>query len=879
LDAYAAGRLDASSSENLKAHLATCTTCSDRISSSLGEAHTVPETVTVPSSRTQVGRYALVRMIGAGAMGAVYEAHDTELDRYVAIKLLRERWSDEKSTTDRLRREAKAMAKLAHPNVVAVHDIGEAEGQAYLTMELIDGVTVSAWLKEKPRRYREILECFLQAGRGLAAAHAVGIVHRDFKPDNVLVGKDGRVRVGDFGLARRSAPAAGQGAAALPAALAATVSADEVLAGTPVYMAPDQLRGAPADERSDQFSFCVALFEALYGVRLFQGRTVAELLESMRAERLRPPPAGSSVPRSIRTVLSRGLHANADARYPSMQALLSALETQSRARRGGWAVAAMAGLSVAVGVAAVVRHRNAEALACAALGHRMDGVWDATARTKVHDAFLATARPYAQDTFGRVVGVLDDYTARWERDVVLQCEAQRKAPADPMAPLRRECMDQRLGELRAFVSVLARADDTTVDHAVQGAYTLTLLDVCAGQDPLRGRTWPSDPTLGAQARVLAAHMDVAEATSKAGRYSEALSLAEQNAADADRLGFAPLQAEATVAVAQLQLKAGKPADSEATFRKAILAAERAGDPRVGVLAWTGAARIASNTGDGALADDRFAHAEALIGRVGDDRARAQLWLQEGLALLDVGRYDDAGGLEQKALPIFERLGDDVDAMEATNALGIADDGQGRYEKARDEYGRVLAWRERVLGSDHPSVFRPLNDLASLEGEHGNREAAIRLMTRALSIVERAYGPDHPDVAWALLDLANEYGGLDRYAEVLPLAERSLRINERVFGPDAADVAYSLGALCPALIGLHRFTDAIAPAERELAIRQRASSPDLFLANAESDLGFALYYSKRDVQRGKALLVEARAIYVRIGRTARVPDIDAALAAK
>jgi serine/threonine-protein kinase len=843
----------------------------------LGEARTIPETVAIPSSRKQVGRYALLRMIGAGAMGAVYEARDTELDRYVAIKLLRERWSDERSTADRLRREAKAMAKLAHPNVVAVHDVGETEGQAYLTMELIDGVTVSAWLKEKPRRYREILECFLQAGRGLAAAHAVGIVHRDFKPDNVLVGKDGRVRVGDFGLARRSVPAPGQVATALPAALAATVTAEGVLAGTPVYMAPDQLRGAPADERSDQFSFCVALFEALYEARPFEGTTVTALLESMLGERLRPAPARSSVPRSVRMVLSRGLRAIPEARYPSMQALLSALEAKSRARSGGWAVAALAGLSVAVGTAAFVRHRNAEALACTALGHRMDGVWDATARAKVHDAFSATTRPYAQDTFARVVGVLDEYAARWSRDVVAQCQAQQKGPADPIAPQRRECMDQRLGELRAFVAVLARADETTVDHAVQGAYTLPLLDVCAGQDPLRGRTWPSDPTLGAQARVLAAQMNVAEATRKAGRSAEALSLAEQNAAEADRLGFAPLLAEATVAVAQLQRDAGTPADSEATFRKAILAAERAGDPRVGVLAWTGVARIAAENGDGALADDRFSHAEALIGRIGDDRVRARLWHDEGRALEDVGRYDDARELEQKALPIFEKLGDEIGAMDATNALGIADDLLGRYEQARDEYGRVLAWRERVLGPDHPSVADPLNNLASLESDRGNNEAALPLMTRALSLAERAYGPDNRVVANRLSNVAELYERLSRYAEALPLAERSLRMNERLYGPDESRVAYSLNALCGALTGLHRFADAIAPAERELAIRQSASSPNVVLvAHAKTDLGTALYLSKRDVQRGKALLLEARAIFVQKGRTNRVPEIDATL---
>jgi serine/threonine-protein kinase len=877
LDAYANGRLDASSSEDLRAHLVVCTTCSDRISSCTGVVQTIPETLTVPSSRKKVGRYALLRMIGAGAMGAVYEAHDTELDRYVAIKLLRERWSDERSTAERLRREAKAMARLAHPNVVAVYDIGETEGQAYLTMELIDGVTVSAWLKEKPRHCRDILECFLQAGRGLAAAHAVGIIHRDFKPDNVLIGRDGRVRVGDFGLAHRSAPSLGQVATASPAALAATVSARGTLAGTPVYMAPDQLRGAAADERSDQFSFCVALFEALYGARPFEGRTMAELLESMLGERLRPPPAGSSVPRSIRMMLSRGLRAKPEARYPSMQALLSGLEARSSARRGRWAAAAIAVLSVAVGTAAFVRERKAEALACAALGHRMDGVWDATARAKVHDAFLATARPYAQDTFARVVGVLDDYAARWTRDVVAQCQAQRKAPADPMAPQRRECMDQRLGELRAFVAVLSRADGTTVDHAVQGAGELQQIQVCDGDDPLNGRRWPSDPTLAAHARALFAQMEITETTRRTGRYGEALTLAEKDSADADRLGFAPLVAEATLALARLQRKTGEAQASEATFRKAILAAERAGEVRITGLAWSEAAKGAAYDGDFALAEDRIAHSEALIDRIGDENVRALAWLADATALGDIGKYDDTRGFARKALGLFEKRGDELHAIEATNVLGKAAYFQGRYDEAADDYGRVLAWDERVLGPDHPTVADPLNNLAIVKCDLGETETELALFQRAQSILEPALGPDHPRVAGGLSNIAETYVELHRFAEALPLAERALRIDEGAFGPDHPDVAYALQPLSEALMGLGRFSEAIAAAERELAIWQRGPPDPRNLADAQADLGLALVLSKHDMKRGRALLLEARATLVRIERRARVPDIDAALA--
>src|SRR6516162_3838858 len=199
-------------------------------------------------------RYKLVEKLGGGGMGVVYLAEDPKLGRRVAIKLMEPKTSGNQSASEgraRLFREAQALAQLSHPNVIAVHDVGTFADQVFIAMEYVEGSTLRQWLAERQRTWREVLSTFVQAGRGLAAAHAVGIVHRDFKPDNVLVGKDGRPRVGDFGLARRSARSTDQAATVLPAALAATVSAEEVLAGTPVYMAPDQLRGARADERSD----------------------------------------------------------------------------------------------------------------------------------------------------------------------------------------------------------------------------------------------------------------------------------------------------------------------------------------------------------------------------------------------------------------------------------------------------------------------------------------------------------------------------------------------------------------------------------------------------------------------------------------------------
>jgi serine/threonine protein kinase len=254
----------------------------------------------------------LIRMLGAGGMGAVYEAHDTELDRRVAIKLLRERWSEKGSSSEQIRREAKAMAKLAHPNVVAVYDVGVAEKQPYLTMELIEGITLSAWLGEQPRRWRQVLDVFIRAGRGLAAAHAAGIVHCDFKPENVLIAKTGRVCITDFGVA------AGE-----------WEGHPRRITGTPAYMAPEQMSLGPIDSRTDIFAFCVAVFEALYDTRPFTGQTLEALHDAIHSQHVNAS-VRVGAPSWVHAVLLRGLRAIPEQRYPTMTELLAALNPRVR---------------------------------------------------------------------------------------------------------------------------------------------------------------------------------------------------------------------------------------------------------------------------------------------------------------------------------------------------------------------------------------------------------------------------------------------------------------------------------------------------------------------------------------------------------------------
>ena len=323
-----------------------------------------------PLSGRTLGRYALADRLGAGAMGVVYRADDFDLGRQVALKLLHR---PDDALIDRLMREARSMAQVNHPNVVAVYDVGIADGTTYIAMELVEGTSLRLW-QQQPRSVAEIVEAYIAAGRGLAAAHAAGIVHRDFKPDNCLVGAGGRIRVTDFGLAAARVTET-------PRPEDVNLTASGSVLGTPAYMAPEQFTGGNVDPRTDQFNFCVALYEALYGGRPFGGKTFDELGDHVCSGKVRPPPAGARVSGALRAILLRGLRVRPGDRFPTMEHLLTEL---GRDRARPWRRIAIAGAAVAaalgLGLVAdlVVRDRvTAEIQESFALtGRQTNRAWD-----------------------------------------------------------------------------------------------------------------------------------------------------------------------------------------------------------------------------------------------------------------------------------------------------------------------------------------------------------------------------------------------------------------------------------------------------------------------------------------------------------------------
>lgn len=339
---FVAGQMKAEDAAAVDRHMVDCDTCRTlvadvaRISfeedSSVVDAESRPRT---PGAGDVVGRYRLIEIVGVGGMGMVYAAEDPELGRRIALKLIRADLANTSGIelTRRLHQEARAMAKISHPNVVTVYDIGTIGDHLFVAMEYVNGTTLRAWRSAAQRSWTEILDAFIAAGRGLAAAHAVGLIHRDFKPENVLCGADGRVRVTDFGLARGDLQAPGdlsgpeltaRTRTQLVGSPTYTTAAGQVM-GTPAYMALEPLSGSPADARSDQFSFAVALFEALYEIRPYPAKDIGELLRKLESGQISDPPPATEVPAALHAILTRGLRPKAEDRFPSMQAMLDEL--------------------------------------------------------------------------------------------------------------------------------------------------------------------------------------------------------------------------------------------------------------------------------------------------------------------------------------------------------------------------------------------------------------------------------------------------------------------------------------------------------------------------------------------------------------------------
>ena len=960
-----------------------------------------------------IDRYIILDRIGAGAMGVVYTAYDPRLDRRVALKVMHARPGAQASdVATRLLREAQALAKLSHENVVAVHDANAVGEVVYLTMELVAGVSLTRWLKQAAHSVDEILKVFIQAGRGLAGAHAAGLIHRDFKPDNVLVGDDGRVRVVDFGIARgadgpdlltvdqaiershhgipevaappppapaperpaegsvlafastdrgavpafargtdladtakdevRSASKAGKAGkadkadkasglaaasgtrlqssqleTAIPGLSSVRLTRTGALVGTPAYMAPEQHIAARVDARSDQFAFCIALYEALFGSHPFPAKNYVQLSLSVLGGKVDAMTGRNDVPVRVRRVILRGLSVDPDHRFPNMDELLLALNADPglrRRRRVGLAL-------LAGGVAGVMGLVGIEVFGgsppCEGADRHVAEVYNASVRAEIEAAFLATGQPFAGRVLASTLQGLDRWSGRWGELRREACELTyvHHEQSTDLLDRRITCLDRHMRRLTATVGVLRGANKEVVWHAVESVDELPDLAECEDNDRLLSGEAPPP---GQAAKIAAAEelLAEAEAARVSVQYDDAERLVGEALALATSEGLARVEAQGLIVQGLIAKNRRHLERAEHSFTQAAALAEKLGADDLRATAWGELGVVLGvlqhHTGE---AERLLRHDERVLDRFGASRLeRARMRERLGMVLAAGERTDEALELLSAALADGEELlgAHSSGLVSILNARGTVHDQRGEADAALADYARALEICETHLGPDHPDVAGILGNMAIVEQTHQRHALAREHLERALAIQQRTLGDDHPSTGWTRLNLGSLFLHTGDYAAAVPQFERALVVqreagvndadlaillynlgvalqmggqyesalgpyrdalvrSERAHGVDHLEVTGPLIGLGGALVELGRLDEARALLERALALQTRDGAPPADLG----ELRYALARALAPVDRDRALVLaaEARGDYSSNGDADTVSAID------
>jgi tetratricopeptide (TPR) repeat protein len=789
----------------------------------------------------RVGRYVLLERIGAGGVGIVYAAWDPVLSRRIALKLLRTGGAEQGQL--RLVREAQAMARLSHPNVVPVFDAGIVDGRAFVAMDFVEGGTLRAWLREQHPR-DEVLDAFVQAARGLVAAHAAALVHRDFKPDNVLLGRlaDGRVRamVADFGLVRvdGDGPEPAGDAVANADGLATAsgsgrLTTTGMVMGTPAYMPPEQFLtpsrgGRGVDAKSDQFSFCVALYEALYGDRPFPGNDARSLALAVMQGKRAPIPAGASVPAALAKVVERGLAIDPAARHESMEALLDALSRARRGRRLGRV--ALVAVPVALAIAWLARPSTEAAVApCEGTDAPLRARWGDEHRASIADAFARTQLAYAGEAAAATVRELDAWAAAWSSARVDACEATavRREQSAELLDLRMACLDRRLTGFAAAVDVLVAADAKAVERATSLATILPDLRPCNDAAALLSRIPPPDAAQTAVVAELRDAIDRARADVSLGRTAAACAALAELSTRAAELGYAPVHAEVELARGGCELDASQASSRDTLERAVLLAIESHDSASAAEAARMVAFVVGVRNGDHAEGRRQARLARALATDATAPRTDARLWLTEAQIEFSAGEYPAARQRIARAreigLPVFGERSAWVAGLE--NSAGAIELRAGNYAAAQQTFERALAIAEHAHGPRHPDVALPLNNLALALERQARYAEAIAMLERAHDVLAAAHGGTDPRVGQFLHNLGGMYLHSGDAETAVGFLEQGIAVIDAALGPEHATAAGAWTMLGEASLELGRREAARRAFDRALAIREHAAGRD------------------------------------------------------
>ena len=737
-----------------------------------------PPRLEAPSHR--LDRYTILERLGAGATGIVLAAYDPRLDRKVALKVL-------SGQAEAALGEARALARLSHGNVVAVHDAGVADGHAYVAMAFVDGPTLAVWLTDKPMapgRWQTVLPVVLGAGRGLAAAHAAGIVHRDFKPANVLVKDDAIGMVVDFGLAATVDVGSGSGSGAGSGAGSRSGPGSESpherlrVVGTPAYMAPEVFDGAAADARSDQFGFCVTLYEALYGRRPFAGKSAFTLMHAVTRHELVAETDGGGVPARVRAAILRGLSRDPEERFPTMDALLDALsEATHGRRRRAWALALGGGALVAGGLVtgALLADPRTD---CAAAGDAIGGAWSSDVALRVAAAFDAVDEPWAEATEHTVSATLDRYADAWVGARVQACrDHARGVISDDLFDRRGACLQRRLVALSALTELLSEADRGMALASVEAARKLPAVEACDHTEVLLATDAPP-PEDAKEVQRIRAELARATAERIAGKREVSQRRTQVAIEQARATGYAPVLLEALLEHVRAH---GPEADAAmAPLAEAWALAIRSGDDVMAArVATLRAMRFIRVHDPGPEADEDLRTATAFVQRLEARGIESAATLRDSVRRVE-GFVALRRGDREGAVEIFEALlerararwGDEHHGtLEVEHALAIAAQARGSdFERAATLFAHELAVLERDLGTDHPRTAAARGNLGLMLRHLGRYDEAIVALEQALATYEGLPGYEedrmrtHANLAESLYVAGRPADAVAHYAE-------------------------------------------------------------------------------------------------------------------
>lgn len=715
------------------------------------------------SPGSKIGRYLVIAELGRGGMGVVLRAYDPRLRRDVALKCVRPT-AMSPEVEARMVQEALALAKLNHPNVVGVYDVEVVAGSVVIAMEYVEGEHFRAWTRRTEPGWREIVNAFLDAGQGLVAAHRAGLLHRDFKPTNVLRTSEGQVKVIDFGIARvddddgdpavvaARTPASGESSSSVSVRL---TSAGEVI-GTPPFMAPEQHATTDVGPAADQYAFCAAMWQALSGQLPYgPGRDLRALLEAKLAGPPSWPMGAPRIPRVLIQVLRRGLAPDPEHRWPTMESLLTELSRDRSARQRRLSVVGAVIALAAGGFGWQAIDRAQITRDCEAEAQAIEQAWTTERAEGIARAFEDANASYGPDTWSRAQPRVDAHAERWADARATVCRMSRlEGTLDPDLTARAEsCLDEQLARLSALADQWEEADGSVLNRAANAAWSLPAPDDCTDRHALRLQAPPDDDLVRrARAQDVREQLARALASSQLGRYDQSLELANEAHAEALELGDPRVIAATLRSIGITQDHRAQYEAARRSLEDAYYFAEEAGDDVGALLA-----------------------ASHLVLTVGHNQAR----------------FDEGWRWGQLALRKHARLGlseDEPIHAGILSHLGVALLTEGRVEDARDHHARALEIRERMMGPEHPEVATSLNNMGLVHLRADEHQEADAVLRRAMGIWEQALSPEHPRVGIAQMNLgalAFNRGDLDQAQRDW---ERTVEIWERSLGPLHPDIA-------------------------------------------------------------------------------------------